>query len=179
MDENKYEFSHEANSAEVYKIARTQFKKIIKNFNQYDFKDNFEELFHGGDSYYKLFLKKNDIILCGNLSYIFEDCILTDIYFWNDVSFPRNNEEVRFFHEKFFKETSLLGINNTIMPLDTSRFRHESFKKYCKKLFFTTHEYKTNDQLINEAYKNHYLLKVNHKNYFKKAEEANVRILHK
>jgi hypothetical protein len=178
LDRNKYKFSKKENFKDVYNIARIQFKKIINNFNELDFRRNFEEIFYNTDDYYKLYLKKNNLILCGNLSYIFEDCILTDIYFWNDISFPRNNEEVRFFHEKFFKETSLLGINNTIMPLDKSRFRHKSFKKYCEKLFFATGEYKINDPLIKEEYENHYLLKVNHKNYFKKAEEANVRILY-
>jgi hypothetical protein len=178
LEENKYKFSNEENFNEVYNIAKIQFKKIINNFNEFDFKDNFGEIFYNTDNYYQLYLRKNDLILCGNLSYIFEDCAITDIYFWNDISFSRNNEEVRFFHEKFFKETSLLGINNTIMPLDKSRFKHEVFKKYCQKIFFSNTEYKTDDPLINKEYKNHYLLKVNHKNYFKKAEEAKVRILH-
>jgi len=178
LEENKYKFSNEESFDDVRKIASIQFRKIIKNFNQSSFNTDLRGLFCGSNDCYKLFLRKNDSILCGNLSYIFEDCVITDIYFWNDILFSRNNEEVRLFHEKFFKETSLLGINNTIMPLDKFRFKHESFKKYCQKMFFSNTECKISDPLINKEYKDHYLLKINHKNYFKKAGEANVRILH-
>lgn len=179
MDESKYKFSKETNSTEVYKIAKSQFKKIIKNFNQNAFKDNFEELFYGGDSYYKLFLKKNDVILCGTLAFLFKGCAFCDIFFWNELYQKTNTIEFRYFCERFFRNTNKIGIKNMIVPMDKSRLKHESFKKYCQKLYFTKDEYKINDRLIKEAYKNHYLLKVNYKNYFKKAEKANARILHK
>lgn len=178
MDESKYEFSNEANSTEVYKIAKSQFKKIIKNFNQRAFKDNFEELFDGGDSYYKLFLKKNDVILCGMLSFLFKDCAFIDIFFWNQLYQKTNRTEFRYISEKFMIESSKIGINNAILPVDKSRSKYEIYKKYHQRVFFTEDEYKINDQLIKEAYKNYYLLKINYKDYFKKAEKANARILH-
>lgn len=178
LDKNKYKFSNKEDFNEVYSIAKIQFKKIINNFNELDFRDNFEEIFYNTDNYYKLYLTKNNSILCGNLSYIFEDCAITDIYFWNYILFSTNTKEALFFHEKLFKELSLLGINNTILPLDRSRFRYESFKKYCQKKLFSNSEYKISDPLISKQYENHYLLKINHKNYFKKAKEANVSILH-
>jgi len=178
LNKNKYEFSNEENFNDVYSITKIQFKKIINNFNESRFEDNFTEIFYGDQDYHKLFLSKNDSILCGTLAFKFEEYAFTDIFFWNEINHKRNTKEFRFFCERFFLDTQKIGINNTIMPLDESRFKHEAFKKYCQKIFFSNTEYKISDPLINEEYKNHYLLKVNHKNYFKKAEEAKVRILH-
>jgi len=172
MDKNKYEFSNYENFDEVHKIAKLQFKKIIKNFNQYDFKDNSEDLFYGGDSCYKLFLKKNDVILCGTLAFLFEDCAFCDIFFWNELYQKTNTVEFRYFCEKFFRDTSKIGIKNMIVPMDKSRLKHESFKKYCQKLYFTKDEYFICDEIIEKEYKNHYLLKVNYDDYFKKSKQV-------
>ena len=45
MEENKYKFCNNTDEREAYIIAKIQFKKIIKNFQETKFKDNFDELF--------------------------------------------------------------------------------------------------------------------------------------
>ena len=62
LNKNKYEFSNEENFNEVYSITKIQFKKIINNFNESRFEDNFTEIFYGDQDYHKLFLSKNDSI---------------------------------------------------------------------------------------------------------------------
>ena len=172
MNSDKYKFSNEANFDEVYKISALQFKKIIKNFNQDNFKDNFEDLFYGGDSCYKLFLKKNDVILCGMLSFLFKDCAFVDIFFWNQLHQRTNTMEFRYISEKFMIETGKMGITNGIVAMDKSRSKHDFFKKYCQKLYFTKDEYDIRDKIIENEYKNHYLLKVNYEDYFKKSKQV-------
>jgi len=172
MNRDKYEFSNHENFDEVYKIAKLQFKKIIKNFNQYDFKDNFEDLFYGGDSCHKLFLRKNGVILCGTLAFLFEDFAFCDIFFWNELHQKTNTMEFRYFCERFFRDTNKIGIKNMIVPMDKSRSKHDFFKKYCQKLYFTKDEYDIRDKIIENEYKNHYLLKVNYEDYFKKSKQV-------
>lgn len=177
-DEIKYKFSNEEDFDEVYKIASLQFRKIIKNFNQYSFRSNFEDLFYGGDDCKKLFLKENNSIICGALTWTLEDTAFCDIFFWNGISHTQNKKKFRFFSERLFIYTQKKGINNIIIPLDKSRFKYEFFKKYCQKVFFSEEELVLSDKSLIDQYKNHYLLKINYENYFKKAEEANVRILY-
>ena len=97
MSDNKYKFSEQEDFEEVYKIAKFQFKKIINNFNEFAFRHNFIELFYGESGCHKLFLRKNDVILCGTLAYLFDDCAFCDIFFWNERYEPTNTKEFRFF----------------------------------------------------------------------------------
>ena len=172
MSDNKYKFSEQEDFEEVYKIAKFQFKKIINNFNEFAFRHNFIELFYGESGCHKLFLRKNDVILCGTLAYLFDDCAFCDIFFWNERYEPTNTIEFRFFCEKFFIDTSKIGINNMIVPMDKSRHKHESFKKYCQKLYFTEKELHVTNSDVKYEYNNHYLLQVNYDNYFKKSKEV-------
>ena len=65
-----------------------------------------------------------------------------------------------------------MGINNVITPLDKSRYRHESLKKYLQKLFFTKKEHKLLDKKLISLYKNYYLLEMNIEEYFEKSQEV-------
>lgn len=166
----KYYFTEDVDYKEVYLIARAQFKKIIIPFNEHKFKDNFEEIFYGDEDYYKLFLKKEGQILCGNLAYIFDDYIFCDIFFWNENAFKTNTKEFRFFSERFFLNAEKMGIKNTIIPVDKTRSRYKSYKKYIEKLFLCEDSFVVKDKLLADEYKNHFLLTVNHKNYFAKSK---------
>ena len=178
LEENKYKFSNTANFNEVYNIAKIQFKRIIKDFNTFQFRDNFEEIFYGDEYYHKLFLSKSDSILCGTLAYKFKEYAFTDIFFWNDISHKRNTKEFRLFCERFFLDTQKIGINNMIVPFDKSRFKYELFKKYCQKVFFSKERFIPSDDSLIDEYGDHFLLNVNYENYFQKAEEAGLRILY-
>lgn len=164
----KYYFTENVDYKEVYLIARAQFKKIINPFDEHKFKDNFEEIFYGDEDYYKLFLKKEGQILCGNLAYIFNDYIFCDIFFWNENIFKTNTKEFRFFSERFFLNAEKMGIKNTIIPLDKTRFKYKFFKKYCEKVFLSEDIFKITNNTLNNEYKNHHLLKINHQCYFNK-----------
>jgi len=178
LNKNKYEFSNEEDFEFVYKIAKLQFRKIMKNFNESNFRTDIKEFFFGGDDYHKLFLYKNNSLLCGVLTYISNEEAFCDIFFWNQVLCKENTEEFRFFCEKLMMDNQKMGIKNMILPLDKSRFRHESFKKYFQKTFLSKEEFVLSDEQTKKEYKNNYLLKVNCESYFKKAEEAGVRILY-
>ena len=166
MEENKYKFCNNTDEREAYIIAKIQFKKIIKNFQETKFKDNFDELFKSDENHYKLFLKERDNLICGTLSYLYKNNALVDIFFWNEIFLHTNSKIFRFFCERFFEETQKIGIENMIVPMEKSRIKHESFKKYCQKLYFTKEEYNISDTELKNEYKNHYLLRVNYKNYY-------------
>ena len=93
----KYYFTENADYKEVYLIARAQFKKIINPFDEHKFKDNFEEIFYGDGDYYKLFLKKEGQILCGNLAYIFDDYIFCDIFSGTKTFLKQTQKSLDFF----------------------------------------------------------------------------------
>jgi len=179
LEENKYEFSNTANFKEVYNISKIQFKKIIKDFSELRFRNNFEEIFYGDQDCHKLFLSKNNSILCGTLAYKFEEYAFTDIFFWNEINHKRNTKEFRLFCERFFLDTQKIGIKNMIVPFDKSRFKYELFKKYCQKVFLSKEEYVPSDNFLINQYGDHFLLNVNYQNYFRKAEEGGLRILYK
>ena len=168
-----YSFSTSENFSEVYNIARSQFKKIILDFNEDFFFNDFKELFFGDSNYYKLFMRKQNTIICGTLAYIFNASAFCDIFFWNDDAFKKNTQEFRFFCEYFFNKTKSFGIENMVVPMDKSRHRHSSFKKYCEILYFSKEQYIIKDKNLAEEYANHYLLKVNYNNYFNAVTKAN------
>lgn len=168
---NNYEFTKDVSYSESYLIAKIQFKKIIKNFNSRKFKKTFDELFFY-EKNYKSFLKKDDKILCGVVGYLLDDCLFTDIFFWNILYQKTNSLEYRYFCDSNFIALSKMGINNVITPLDKSRYRHESFKKYLQKLFFTKKEHKLLDKKLISLYKNYYLLEMNIEEYFEKSQEV-------
>lgn len=174
MEENKYEFCNTTDKHEAYMIAKIQFKKIINNFNEREFKYNFDELFESDGNHYKLFLKERGNLICGTLSFFSKNNVFVDIFFWNEVFFRTNSKIFRFFCERFFEETQKIGIENMIVPLDKSRIKHESFKKYCQKLYSTKEEYNISDIELKNQYKNHYLLKVNYKNYYEQKQKSNI-----
>lgn len=165
---NKYKFSREEDFDEIYKIAKFQFKKIINNFNEFEFRDDFTGLFHGR---YKYFLKKNNVILCGALGNVFEDYAISDIFFWNILYEKSNILEYRLFYEEVLSSLSEEGVKNLIIPMHKFRHKYGSFKKQCEKIFFTKTEHKFSDKKLINTYKNHYLLKVDLKEYFEKSKE--------
>ena len=58
-------------------------------------------------------------------------------------------------------------------------YKHPEREEYIELIQSVNDEHVFHDEALNNIeYKNHYLLKINHKNYFKKAGEANVRILY-
>lgn len=166
MEENKYKFCNDTDKREAYTIAKIQFKKIINNFNEKEFKCNFDELFESKKNHHKLFLKDQDNLICGTLSFLYKNNAFVDIFFWNQIFLRTNSKIFRFFCERFFEETQKIGIENMIVPMEKSRIKHESFKKYCQKLYFTKEKYNISDTELKNEYKNHYLLKVNYKNYY-------------
>ena len=98
--------------------------------------------------------------------------LFTDIFFWNILYQKTNSLEYRYFCDSNFIALSKMGINNVITPLDKSRYRHESFKKYLQKLFFTKKEHKLLDKKLISLYKNYYLLEMNIEEYFEKSQEV-------
>ncbi len=172
INSTDYSFSNSENFSEVYNIARSQFKKIILNFDEDSFFKDFQELFFGGSNYYKLFMRKKNNIICGTLAYIFDANAFCDIFFWNDEIFKKSTEEFRFFCEYFFNKTKSFGINNMIVPMDKSRKKHVLFKRYCEILYFSKEQYIFQDKNLAEEYSNHYLLKVNYENYFNAIAKA-------
>jgi hypothetical protein len=165
MEENKYKFCNDTDEREAYIIAKIQFKKIIKNFQETKFKDNFDELFYDKKNY-KLFLKKGDKLLCGALGFVYENKVFMDIFFWNFLFNDYDMNIVRLFFERFFEETTKINVNEAILPLDKHRKKFESFKKHNQTFFRSCEELQSNDYRVNEQYSHHYLLKVNYKNYF-------------
>lgn len=167
----KQEFTQESNYLQSYLLARQQFKKIINNFDQKEFKSNFDELFFD-DKNFKLFLKNKDDIICGALGYVYEKRVFMDIFFWNYDLGDYNMHTVRTFFEKFFLKTKDIGLIEAILPLDKNRKKFLSFKKHNQKFFRSREEFKIIDPYTVKEYSNHYLLKVNYEDYFSKSKEV-------
>jgi len=166
-------FSEETNYREAYLITKIQFKKIIKNFNEDDFRSNFDELFYDKKNY-KLFLKNGDKLLCGALGFVYENKVFIDIFFWDFLFNDYDMNIVRLFFERFFQETTKINVNEAILPLDKHRKKFESFKKHNQTFFRSCEELQSNDRRINELYYHHYLLKVNYKNYYEQKQKSNI-----
>ena len=173
INKTDYSFSNSEGFLEGYRIAKTQFKNIMLNFDEENFHKSFIELFFGRDDYYKLFMRKKGRIICGTLSYIFDSSAFCDIFFWNNTIFKRNDQEFRFFCEDFFKKTRDFGIENMIVPMDKTRKRHNLFKKYCESLYSSKEEYIFRDEDLKREYSDHYLLKVNYEKYFNQRKIIN------
>lgn len=163
---SQYHFAEEANYKESYLIAKLQFTKIINNFNEIKFSYNFNELFNGQKEY-KLFLKKDNRLLCGALGYIYEDKVFIDIFFWNEMSDEYNMEIVRWFFEEFFKRTSQKNISCAILPLDKNRKNFEVFKKHNKIFFRSNKRFDPKDEYVKSLYTDCYLLEINYESYFR------------
>ena len=119
INSTDYSFSNSENFSEVYNIARSQFKKIILNFDEDSFFKDFQELFFGGSNYYKLFMRKKNNIICGTLAYIFDANAFCDIFFWNDEIFKKSTEEFRFFCEhQYHPSLKILKMEIFLFPLD-------------------------------------------------------------
>jgi hypothetical protein len=171
LKEVKYKFTEKEEHRECYLITKIQFKKIIKDFNENQFKSNFDEFFYGRDNYYKLFLKKENELLCGSLGYIYQNKIFVDTFFWNQMFNDYNMYMVRAFFEELFKRTSEKNISCAVLPLHKNRKKFKSFKKHNQIFFRSEEEFKTEDQHIKNMYPDHYLLEINYESYFS-ANEA-------
>jgi len=171
---NNLTFSEEADYREAYLIAKIQFKKIIKNFNEAQFKLLFDQLFHDKKNY-KLFLKKDNTLLCGALGYIHQDRIFIDIFFWNRLMEEYSMNTVRYFFEKFFNKTSKMGIKSAILPLDLNRKKFKSFKKHNEIFFRSEKMFDLKDEYIKTIYTHHHLLEINYKYYFSQNEKIHIR----
>lgn len=162
---SEYYFTEETNHKESYLIAKLQFTKIINNFNEIKFSYNFNKLFDG-EKNYKLFLKKDNGLLCGALGHIYEDKVFMDIFFWNEMVDEYNMEIVRWFFEEFFRRTSKKNISHAILPLDKNRKKFEFFKKHNKIFFRSNKEFDPKDEYIKNLYTHYYLLEINYESYF-------------
>jgi len=163
---HNYTFTEEVDSKDCYLITKIQFKKIIKDFDEREFKNSFDRFFCGQDNYYNLFLKKDGQLICGALGYIYENKVFMETFFWNEMFKEYEMYIVRGFFEEFFKRTSEKNISCAVLPLYRNRRKFESFKKHNQIFFRSKEELETEDQHIKDMYSQHYLLKINYESYF-------------
>ena len=166
MTECKYVFDKNADYLEAYLMARTQFKKIIKNFDRKKFKKNFDDLFNDEDTL-QLFMYDDHVLKCGAICLTLEDVAFIDIFFWNQKEFATNKEEVRIFFDELFELATQKGIATLVVPMDTNRQRFQQFSKWVETLFHTNKDFVHTDPFIASQYKNERLLEVDIKKYKK------------
>lgn len=177
MTPNQYKFFNTADFHETYRIAKIQFRKIISDFNEEKFREEFEELFlDKSESYHTLFLKKDEQLICGGLNFIAEGAIFCDIFFLNLFFFSLTMNEIRVFFGKLCLEAKQKNVNYLILPLDKNRLKYKSFRRYCERLFFTKNEKVLVDVELKEEYENHHLLLVNSDEYLEKIKGVGLDI---